>query len=87
MKLIFFVPVLAMALFSLRAHAQESSAAAVVVTLPDLSSAPNWDFLQVSSGSMEPTLPRYSYVLSEPASSTSAYLHRGTVVFFLVKNN
>lgn len=43
---------------------------------------PNMELLVVSSASMEPTLPKHSYVLSVPAPSTSDYLHRGAVISF-----
>lgn len=64
------------------ASAQGIDAPGIVVSLQDVNSEPNMELLVVSSGSMEPTLPRRTYILSVPASSTSDYLRRGAVISF-----
>lgn len=82
MSPISFVLALVIASFASCANAQAVSALPVMVTLHGVDIEPNWELLVVSSGSMEPTLLRNSYVLSVPSSSAAAYLRRGAVVSF-----
>lgn len=76
--------VLTVAILSFASSTSPRAAAAlpVVVHLDSVDIEPDWELLVVSSGSMEPTLPRHSFVLSVPAPSSSAYLHRGAIVAF-----
>ncbi len=72
---------------SAQANEQAASVPSVVVGLNGVEIESNWELLVVSSGSMEPTLPRKSYVLSVPAASASTYLNRKTIVSFDVTSS
>jgi signal peptidase I len=64
------------------ASAQVIGAPDIEVSLQDVNLEANMELLVVSSGSMEPTLPKRALVLSVPGSSASDYLRRGAVISF-----
>ena len=81
MKMLFALAFGVASIFSM-ANAQAENDSRIAISSQDLNAEPNMELLVVSSGSMEPTLPRHSYVLSVPVSSPSDYLRRGAVVSF-----